>query len=92
MTKKDLAKLYVEKGYCTSVAGACKQIENFIDVIHDALLTGDKVSMHNFLSMKVVETPQRTFKNPKTGEESVLEASKRIKITQTPGFRKIVGD
>lgn len=92
MTKNDLARLYVKNGYTASISDGCNQIDNFVSIVRETLQNGEKITLHGFLSMQVVKTPQRNFKDPKTGEEKVLKAKKRIKISQTPDFRNLAND
>lgn len=89
MTKHDLAKLYLKNGYSKSITEGCTQIDNFINVVHQALQSGQKISIHRFLSMQIVDKPGQNFVNPQTGKQTVLSPGKRIKISQTPGFRKL---
>lgn len=89
MTKKDLAKMYVDKGYCSSVTEAAAHIDYFIDVLHEAILTGDKVALHGFPTMQIVERPTFEYRNPQTGDYGTTNRTKRIKITQTPSFREL---
>lgn len=92
MTKNDLAKIYVKNGFSKSVADGCQQIDNFINATKECLQTGEKLTLHGYLSMQIVDKPSQVFTDPKTKESRVLDAKKRIKISQTPGFRKLVGD
>ncbi|EHF00024.1 HU family DNA-binding protein [Enterocloster citroniae] len=91
MSKNDLAKIYVNNGYAGSITEAAEQIDNFINVIGEALSTGKKVTLHGFLSMQVVEKPAQNFTDPITKEKKILAPKKRIRISQTPGFKNIAG-
>lgn len=92
MTKMDLAKIYVKNGYSRSVAEGCNQIDNFINATKECLQTGEKLTLHGYLSMQIVDKPGQKFTNPRTGEVKMLAPKKRVQIVQTPGFRKLVGD
>lgn len=92
MTKNDLARIYVSNGYTGSLIDAVEQIDNFISVIGEALKTGEKITLHGFLSMQVVEKPAQNFTDPITKQKKILAPKKRIKISQTPGFKKAVGN
>ena len=48
----------------------------FVEVVTDALTSGEKVQVVGFGSFEVKERPARTARNPRTGEEIEIEASK----------------
>lgn len=91
MTKKDLAKKYVEYGYSTSLADAREQIDNFIDVVGKALQTGEDVNINGFLNFKIVDKAARWFKDPRTQEDKLADAGRKIRIKQTPAFKALAG-
>jgi DNA-binding protein HU-beta len=53
-----------------------KALNAFVDVVTDALSNGDKVQVVGFGSFEVKDRPARTARNPRTGEEIKIEASK----------------
>jgi len=48
----------------------------FVEVITEALQSGDKVQIVGFGSFEVKDRPARTARNPRTGEELTVAASK----------------
>ena len=58
-----------------------KALNAFVDVITEALAAGEKVQIVGFGSYEVKARPARTARNPRTGEEIKIEASK------TPVFK-----
>ena len=48
----------------------------FVEVITEALTNGDKVQIVGFGSFEVKDRPARTARNPRTGEELQVPASK----------------
>lgn len=53
-----------------------KALNAFVDVVTEALAQGDKVQVVGFGSFEVKARPARTARNPRTGEEIEIEASK----------------
>ena len=53
-----------------------KALNAFADVVTEALTAGEKVQVVGFGSFEVKERPARTARNPRTGEEIEIDASK----------------
>jgi DNA-binding protein HU-beta len=53
-----------------------------------ALKQGDAVSVAGFGSFKVVERKARTGRNPRTGEELAIPASKAVKFTPAKALKE----
>ena len=53
-----------------------KALNAFVDVVTESLTKGEKVQIVGFGSFEVTERPARTARNPRTGEEIKIEASK----------------
>jgi len=53
-----------------------KALNAFVDVVTEALAKGEKVQVVGFGSFEVKERPARTARNPRTGEEIEIGASK----------------
>lgn len=53
-----------------------KALNAFVDVVTESLTKGEKVQIVGFGSFEVKERPARTARNPRTGEEIKIEASK----------------
>ncbi|MEN8174753.1 MAG: HU family DNA-binding protein [Pseudomonadota bacterium] len=64
-----------------SKAAAGRALEGMVEAISDALKTGDTVSIVGFGNFTVKERAARTGRNPRTGEEIQIRASK------TPSFK-----
>lgn len=80
MTKNELVENVATKTGFTKV-DAQKSIDALIDVITQALTKGDKVVFSGFGSFEVRDRAARTARNPQTGEEIKINASK------TPAFK-----
>ena len=75
MNRKDLAEALAKKTE-TSNAAADRTIAAFIDIISGALKKGDKVALVGFGSFEVRKRAARVGRNPKTGAELKIKASK----------------
>lgn len=53
-----------------------KALNAFVNVITETLSKGEKVQIVGFGSFEVKERPARVARNPRTGEEIKIEASK----------------
>lgn len=80
MNKTDLVNLVAEKAEI-SKKDATKAVDAVFDGIVDALAGGDKVQLIGFGNFEVRERAARKGRNPQTGEEIEIAASK------TPGFK-----
>ncbi len=75
MNRKELAEALAKKTD-TSNASADRTIAAVIDIISGALKKGDKVSLVGFGSFEVRKRAARIGRNPKTGAELKIKASK----------------
>ncbi len=64
-----------------SKAAAGRAVEGLTEIITEALVKGDTVSLIGFGSFGVAERGARTGRNPKTGETLTLAPSKTAKFT-----------
>ena len=53
-----------------------KALNAFVDVVTETLTKGEKIQIVGFGSFEVKARPARTARNPRTGEEIKIEASK----------------
>ena len=58
-----------------------KVVTAFVDVVTEALVKGDKVSLKGFGNFEVRERGERTGRNPRTGETMTIAAS------EAPAFK-----
>ena len=75
MNKAQLAAAVAEKSGL-SRKDAEKTVSAFVDVVSGALANGDKLQLLGFGTFMVKERPARTARNPRTGEEIKVAASK----------------
>ena len=75
MNKSELVIALAEKAEL-SKKDAEKAVNAFVDVVTDALKAGEKVQLVGFGTFESKERPARTARNPQTGEEISIAASK----------------
>ncbi|KPK29607.1 MAG: DNA-binding protein HU [Nitrospira bacterium SG8_35_1] len=80
MTKAELVDV-VADGSDISKAAAARALDSLIDGITKALKKGDKVTLVGFGTFSVSKRKARKGRNPQTGEEIKIAASKAPKFT-----------
>lgn len=80
MTKNELVAKIQEKAGLESKAAAGKALDAILDSVKDALVDGDGITFTGFGTFKVVERNARTGRNPQTGEEIQIPATKSVKF------------
>ncbi|NLL17466.1 MAG: HU family DNA-binding protein [Clostridia bacterium] len=75
MNKTDLVNAVAEKAELTKKE-AERALSAVFSSIEEALAQGDKVQLVGFGTFEVRDRAQRTGRNPKTGEEIIIPASK----------------
>jgi DNA-binding protein HU-beta len=79
MNKTEFVKAVAEKSGKT-IAEAEEFVNAYSDVVKESLVSGDKVQITGFGIYEVNERSARTGRNPKTGEEMQIPASKGVKF------------
>lgn len=90
MNKEILVKEVAEK-----IEGATKKdikvvVDTIFETIKEAVASGDKVSVSGFGTFEVSERAARKGRNPQTGEEILIEASKSPKFKAAKAFKDAV--
>lgn len=75
MNKTELIVALAQKAEITK-KDAEKAVNAFVDVVGAALKDGEKVQLVGFGTFETKERPARVARNPRTGEEIKIEASK----------------
>lgn len=75
MNKSELAAAIVAKTGFTKKDSE-KALNAVVEVISETLQAGDKVQVVGFGTFEVKDRPARTARNPRTGEEIQISASK----------------
>lgn len=84
MNKTDLIEALATK--CDlSKAAAGRAVDGLTDIISETLSKGESISLIGFGTFAVGERAARTGRNPKTGEELAIAASKTPKFS--PGAK-----
>ena len=85
MTKKEFCKLYSDKTGVTQ-RDAAIYVDAFRDTLAEALLKEGTVRLKNFMSVELVDVPEREGRNPRTGEMLSIQDHKRVKIKVNDTF------
>ena len=75
MNRKELVEALAAKTESTK-ADAERAVAGLIDIISDTLKKGDSITLVGFGTFEVRKRAARTGRNPKTGEELKIKASK----------------
>lgn len=75
MNKSELIESVAERGDLTKAAAA-RAVDSVIEAVTDALKRGDQVTIVGFGTFSVRDRAARTGRNPQTGEEIKIKASK----------------
>lgn len=89
MNKTELIAVMTEKAEI-SKKDTEKALTAFINVVTDALVTGEKVAISGFGTFEVVERASRIGRNPKTGETIEIKASKAPKFKAGKSLKDVV--
>ncbi|MDR1242913.1 MAG: HU family DNA-binding protein [Deltaproteobacteria bacterium] len=81
MTKTELVKTLKEQAGLATLAQAEAAYDNLFTIIGAALKNGDTISISGFGGFKVVDRKARKGRNPRTGKEIQIAASKAVKFT-----------
>jgi DNA-binding protein HU-beta len=81
MTKAELVKTLKEKTSLSTLAQAEAAYDGLFALLAETLKKGDPVAISGFGSFKVVERKARKGRNPRTGKEISIPASKAVKFT-----------
>ena len=89
MNKAELVAAIAEKTEL-SKKDSEKALKAFIDVVTEELIKGEKVSLIGFGTFEVSERAERTGRNPQTGAEMVIPASKSPKFKAGKALKDMI--
>lgn len=89
MTKADLVSKIASKAELTK-AEAAEALDATIEAIKEALKKGDKVTLVGFGSFYVSKRKARKGRNPRTGQEIKIPATKVPKFTAGKSLKEAV--
>lgn len=75
MNKAELVKALAEKCEMSQAEGGLV-VNAFVEVITEALKNGEEVALTGFGTFKVAQRSERKSRNPQTGEEMIVPATK----------------
>jgi DNA-binding protein HU-beta len=89
MNKRELAKA-VAVHSDVDFPTVSKVLEGFTDVVTSVVSKGEAVAMAGFAKFVKVDRPARMGRNPATGEQIWIKASKKARITPVKAFKDAV--
>lgn len=89
MTKAEFAAAVAEKTGSTKVE-AEKSVNAFLDIVKETLMKGEKITFTGFGSFEVSQRSARTGRNPQTGAELKIAASRLPKFSAGKTLKEAV--
>ncbi|MDC0357634.1 integration host factor subunit alpha [Oligoflexia bacterium] len=89
LTKADLADA-IYASLPVDKQKAAQIVEDYIELIKDALATDGKVMLSGFGSYEVKYKPPRRGRNPQTGDSIILRARRVVKFKPSQLLRKAI--
>lgn len=89
LTRSDIAEKLCEEGNLTHQQ-AVKIMESVIKSLADGLETDGHVKISSFGTIQVLKKSQRIGRNPKTGQEVMIEPRQSISFKPSQALRKMV--
>ena len=75
-----------------SKTDAAKAVKAFTDVVVEEMKKGEKIQLVGFGTFEVSERAERTGRNPQSGKEMVIPASKAPKFKAGKALKDIVNE
>ncbi len=91
MNKAELVSAIADKA-ALSKKDADAALKAFTDVISEELKKGEKIQLVGFGTFEVSERASRTGRNPQTGEEMIIPASKAPKFKAGKALKDLVNE
>ena len=88
MTKKEFTKVLSDK--VVDKEDMAVIVDSFLDTIKEVLASGDKISFNGFGTFEVADRAARKARNPQTGEEIDVPASKAPKFKAAKALKDAV--
>jgi len=90
MTKAEMVKTLKEKAGLATLAQAEAAYGSLFDILKASLKNGEDVAITGFGSFKVMKRKARRGRNPRTGKEIQIPASKTVKFTMGKALKEIL--
>ena len=91
MNKTELVSAMAEKSNL-SKKDAEAALNAFTDIVSDELKKGEKIQLVGFVTFEVGERAERTGRNPQTGKEMTIPASKAPKFKAGKALKDMVNN
>ena len=86
-TRKDLSnKIYQNLGFSKNLSS--KIVDNFFETLISEIIKSNKIKISSFGTFKVINTTERTGRNPKTKIEAKILARKVVKFKPSSFVKK----
>ena len=89
MNKRELAKSVAVQAD-VDLSTVSRVLEGFTDVVTSVVSKGEPVAISGFAKFVKVDRPARMGRNPATGEQIMIKASKKARITPVKAFKDAV--
>ena len=87
LTKKEIIEAVAkENGF--SKNQSVELVETLIEIIKKTLVSGDYVLVSGFGTFRVIAKKERRGRNPKTGEDLILEPRRVVRFKESDNLRK----
>ena len=87
MNKKEFIKSVASKIDGATQKDISVVLDTMVETVKETLATGDKIGIVGFGTFEVTEYPERTGRNPSTGEQIILEPAKVPKFKVSKAFK-----
>jgi DNA-binding protein HU-beta len=91
MNRKELVQAVANRAGA-SQADVDTMLKALIDEVTEQTVAGDTVTIQGFVKFEKVQRNARTGRNPQTGEEMDIPASKGIKVSPLAALKSAVRD
>ncbi len=90
MNKTDLIATIMTKNGRLSKAAVGRAVASLMDEVVNTLGKGEHVTLQGFGSFRVVQRAARKGRNPRTGEEIKIDATRTVKFTAGKNLKEAV--
>ena len=90
MTKAELIAKIAEKAGFEHKSDAEKALSATFEVLREALVAGDTVTLNGFGTFKTIDRAERKCRNPRTKQEMVVPACKVAKFTPAKQLKEAI--
>lgn len=90
MTKQEMIRKFKDQAGFSTEAQAGRAYDAFVGLIVETLEKEGALALSGLGSFKIVERAARKGRNPRTGKEIAIAASKAVKFTPSKGLKEAV--